>query len=82
MLFLRLSFSILFYQGTKDRMVTVLFEGSGDYQENAAPRRDPVYLGKLSNDQIDIIHTSRRIWKKNCVFWGANMRCDNYINRY
>ena len=52
-------------------MVTVLFEGSGDYQGNAAPRRDPVFLEKLSNEQIDIIHGHLEEFGKGTLSFGV-----------
>ena len=49
----------------------MLFEGSGDYQGNAAPRRDPVFLEKLSDDQIDIIHGHLEEFGKGTASFGV-----------
>ena len=42
-------------QGTNNRSINVIHEGSGDYSGNAAPGREPLHTEGLTDDQIDII---------------------------
>ncbi len=40
----------------KSRKITVLHEGSGDYGTvSAQPKRQPVYMEGLTDDQVDLI---------------------------
>ena len=42
-------------QGTNNRSINVIHEGSGDYSGNAAPGREPLHAEGLTDNQIDII---------------------------
>ena len=66
MLFLRLSFNILFFREQRTEWSLCSLKDLG-----ITARRDPVFLEKLSNDQIDIIHRHLEEFGKGTVSFGV-----------
>ena len=45
----------LLLQGLKEGKINILYEGSGDYGSCVRPNRSPLFLDRLTPDQVDLI---------------------------
>uniref|UniRef100_K1R495 Uncharacterized protein n=1 Tax=Magallana gigas TaxID=29159 RepID=K1R495_MAGGI len=54
-------------KGTNGRSVTILYEGSGDYEGHSSPKRQPCSFEDLTSDQVDIILNQVESAQKNLI---------------
>uniref|UniRef100_K1S613 BEN domain-containing protein n=1 Tax=Magallana gigas TaxID=29159 RepID=K1S613_MAGGI len=54
-------------EGTNGRSVTILYEGSGDYEGHSSPKRQPCSFEDLTSDQVDIILNQVESAQKNLI---------------